>query len=552
MKIKNPIGKWVEINTKNYSTYLGETICQLGESVGCIKTDDPDAEERLQTTVKGFDGIYTYYYFLMNLGANKNKTSYLLNQHAYTILLKGEAPLTVNESLNEPLMVFNLGLLDMKSEGTGSGSNSELDYNLLASEYFESYSFVKYNDDYYYFHPTKFRWQELKNYEDYNILISLKNRNYVSRDKRQIMDSMQIYLDALKNSSLDKSLLLFKNDLVFNIITGEVTKFDGTQFILRSLNANWYENSNDIPKPNYYMTKVLKDLTGWNIYKTKDAEERHNDLIVYIGYMLSDLQKQNGLMMFGKSQNGKSTLAGLLTYIKNSGFMPEIKPLLNDAHYTSGFFNERILFFDELKPEMIDEKFVGTFNKLLGNQRLSIREMNRSPRSVNTNFSAVITVNEISDQFVTYRALLRRIKIMTSTFPVVANLPSDINLSDELMKQENVDWLANESIRRFKANNFRIDNLFEKDIADWIYKLNTTAKKYLDLLINENYIDKNLKLIVDSNTFKMEQSQLSDLHKQLKWHKDITIFDEQINIVFQFVLGMTDMSCVNGGITWRP
>lgn len=551
MKIKNPMNKWVDINKTNYDEYIGLTVCQLGESVGCIKTDDPNAPERLKTSITGIEGVYTYYYFLMNLGANKNKTSYIIDNHAYTVLLKGECPIEITDDMVEGLPVFSLDFLENKEVGS-TGSFSELDYNLLAREYFESFSYVKYNDDFYYFHPNKFRWQLLKEYEDYNILISLKNRNYLSRDKRQIKDSMQIYLDTLENKTLNKNLLLFKNNKVLDIISGDVTEFDGTAFILKGLNANWYEHDRDIPKPGFYMEKVLKDLTGWNIYKTPAVEKRYNDLLTYIGYILTDMQKQNGLMMFGKSQNGKSTLAALIVYIKNSGFMPDINPLINDIHYTSGFFNERVLFFDELKPIMITEKFVGIFNRLLGNQRLSVREMGKSPRTVNTNFTAIMTVNEISEEFVTYRALLRRIKIMTSTFPVVANLPPDINLTDELMKQETVDWLANISIRKFKGNAFRIDNLFTEDIADWIYKLNKVAKRYLKQLQQEGYIDKHLQLIKDSNTFKMEQSQLTDLHLHFKWTGDIAVFDEQMNIVFQFVLNMNDMSCVNGGITWRP
>jgi hypothetical protein len=550
MKIKNPINKWVDINKTNFDEYIGVTVCQLGESIGCIKTDDLDAAERLKTAITGTDGVSTYYYFLMTLGANKNKTSYILGNHAYTILLKGEYPIEITADLAENLPIFNIEFLEDKVEGA-SGSHSELDYNLLAREFYESYSYVRYNGEIYFFHPSKFRWQMLSGYDDYNILISLKNRNYVRRDKSQIMDSIQIYFDALVDRTLNKNLLLFKNNKVLDLVSNKVSDFDGSQFILKGLNANWYEHIADIPLPGFYLTKVLKDLTGCNIYKTSAEDRRHSDLLTYIGYMLSDLQKQNGLMMFGKSQNGKSTLASLITHVKNSGFMPEVKPLLNDIHYTSGFFNERVLFFDELKPALVDEKFVGTFNKLIGNQKLSIRSMNSKPTTVNTNFTAVITVNEISSEFVTYRALLRRVKIMTSTFPVVTNLPPDINLLDELIKQESVDWLANTCIRKFQANKFRIDNLFKKDIADWIYKLNKTAKKYLKLLMNDKYIDKDLNLLVAPRTFKMEQSQLSNLHKQFKWMGDISTFDEQLNIVFQFVLNMGDVSCVNGGITWR-
>ena len=553
MKIKDPVGKWVNVNKTTYENFLGPTECQLGEGVGCIKTDDPRAEERIKSAVTGSDGVFTYYYFMMTLGANKNKTTYIINEHAYTILLKGETPINIDDNMSEGLPVFHISALEGDKENSMSGGSfgTELDYNLLASEYFGAYSFVRYNDEVYYFHPQKFRWQILKTYDDYNILISAKNRNYVQKDKRQIMDSMQIYLDQLENKTLNKDLLLFKNNKVLNIVTREVTDFDGSQFILKSLNANWYESASEIPEPDYYMTKVLKDLTGMNIYKTEVEERRYEDLLTYLGYILTDMQKQNGLMMFGKSQNGKSTLAALMTHIKGSGFKPAIGPLINDAFYTSGFYNERILFFDELKPVEVTDKFISVFNQLLGDEKQSIREMQKSPRTVNTNFTAIITVNELSAEFVTYRALLRRVKIMNSTFPVVTNLTPTLNLNDALREQHNVDWLANTAIRKFMNNDYRIDNLFVDDMSNWIYKLNPIARKYLKMLIADKYINEDLKLIVSEEVFKTEQSQLSDLHIHFKYTGDVAVFDEQINIVFQFVLGLNDLSCVNGGITWR-
>jgi len=553
LKIKNIANKWTDINKNTYEEYLGENTCQLGEGVGCIKTDDPDAAERLKTAVTGSDGVYAYYFFMMNLGANKNKTSYIINNHPYTVLLKGEVPITIDDNMAEGLPLFALTMLENKGDETSPAafSSDELDYNLLASEYFGSYSYAKYNEEFYYFHPSKFRWLPLKGYDDFNILISLKNRNYLQKHKRQIMDSMMIYLDTLENKTLNKDLLLFKNNKVLNIKNLEVTDFDGSQFIVRSLEANWYENPLDVPKPDTYMDKVLKDLTGMNIYKSPAEERRYEDLLIYIGYILTDMQKQNGLMMFGKSQNGKSTLASVIGHTKGSVFMPEINPLINDAHYTSGFINDRLLFFDELKPEMVSEKFVSVFNKLLGNQKLSVRPMNQSPRTVHTNFTAIVTINELSEQFVTYRALLRRVKIMNSTFPVVTNLPPSINLVDELMKQNNIDWLANTCVRKFVLHGFKIDDLFVDDMAYWIYQLNSTARKYLKMLIKEGYIGEDLKLKVTTENFKLEQSQQTGLSKELKWTGDIAVFDEQINIVFQYVLRMNDLSCVNGGVTWR-
>lgn len=553
MKIKNAAGQWTDINRNNYDEHVGNTVIKLGEGIGCVKTDDESAHEILKTAITGTDGIYTYYYFLMNLGMNRNKTTYIINESAYTVLLKGEFAITIDDSIQEGLPVFDMADLEgsRDNELSGGSLRADMDYNLIASEYFNVYSFSKYNNDYFYFDPDTMRWQVLKGYDDYNILISKKNRNYIQRDKRQIMDSMQIYLHDLKTVRVDRNKLLFKNNKVLDIMTRKVSDFDGSEFILNSLNANWYDNAHDIPVPNLYMTKVLQDLTGLNVYKTEVEDRRYRDLLIYIGYMLTDMQKQNGLMMFGKSQNGKSTLAALVTHIKGSGFKPAINPLINDVHYLSGFYNERILFFDELKPVDVTDKFISIFNQLLGDDEQSIREMNKAPRKVSTNFTAMITVNEISDRFVNYRALLRRVKIMNSTFPVITNLDPSINLNDELRKQDNVDWLANIAIRRFIDNDYRIDNLFVADMAKWIYELNHVAKSYLDVLIKEGYIDEDLQFIKDDSIFKMEQSQVNDLNKQLGYRGDIAVFDEQINIVFQFVLGTNDMSCVNGGITWR-
>lgn len=552
MRIKNSLGKWIEVGRKNYEEHIGATVCDLGEGTMCIKTDNPSAKDMLKTQVVGHDDVYSYYYFTTDLSRSKNGTAHVIDGYKYVIMLKGEAPIDIDETVSEGLPLFSMTMLegDRNNEIEG-GSNSEMDYNLIAAEYFGAYSYAKYNEEYYYFNTIRQRWQILRSYDDYNILISQKNRNYIQKDKRQIMDSMQIYLSELESKTLNRNLLLFQNNKVFNIMSGEVTDFDGSQFILNSLNANWHENINDIPEQSYYLKKVLNDLTGVNIYKTEVEDKRYEDLLIYLGYILTDMQKQSGLMMFGKSQNGKSTLAALITHIKGSGFKPAIAPLLSDAHYTSGFYNDRVLFFDELKPVEVTDKFISIFNQLLGDDEQSIRELNKAPRTVRTNFTAIITVNEISHQFVTYRALLRRTKIMNSTFPVVTNLPPSLNLNDELRKQDNLDWLANTAIRKFIKNDYRIDNLFVSDMAEWIYKLNPTAKKYLDMLRLEGYINEAFELIVEEHIFKTEHSQQEMLHKQLAYSGDLTVFDEQINIALQFVLGINDMTSVGGNITWR-
>ena len=374
------------------------------------------------------------------------------------------------------------------------------------------HSFKRYNDDYYFFHPLKFRWQTLRNYDDYNILISLENRNYVRRDKTQIMDSLQIYLDELTNISIDKDLLLFENNKVLNIMTREVTDFDGSQFILKSINANWYEDEKDIPKKDFYLTKVLNDLCNINDYSKEADHQRKKDLIIYLGYMLTEMQKQSGLVLFGKAQNGKSTVARLISIIKGSSFNIEVNNLVNDGFYMSGFYNERILFIDELKPKMVTEEFVSKFNKLLGNTHHSVRPMQKEPRTVYTNFTAIITANEVSPQFFTNRALLRRIKIMNSMFPVVTNLPPDINLDDELQKSHNKDWLTNIAIRSFMDNNYSIDNLFTEDIKWWIGTNNDIAERFVKLLVSDGLIDDDYE-IIDKDDYYSVVAQYDNLYQ---------------------------------------
>lgn len=535
----------IELTRENIEIFNNE-IAILGQGVCCIKTDADPEKSVVFSPVTGSDDAFTYFYFMTTMSTRNNDKTYIVNNKRYILKTTGETPLTVDENV-----LKNLPVLDI-SKFTATEDSSDVDPDEIAKQYISKYKYAKYNDDNYWFDQEKHIWVSLKTYDDYNILISKTNRKFIKSEKSQIMDSMQIYLYDLENTYLDKNLLLFKNNKVFNIQTSEVTKFDGTQFIINRLDANWYDD-NEYPDKDFYLSKVLNDICGININANMlEANQRYNDLIIYLGYMLTDMEKQSGIILYGKAQNGKSTIARLISKVKNSAFNINVKTLLSDPHYTAGFYNDRILFIDELKPSMITEEFVSKYNQLLGNRNQSIREMQKAPRTVMTNFTTIVTANELSSQFFTNRALLRRTKVMNSMFPVVSNLPANINLDDEVQKQNNLDWLANYAIRAFINNGYDISKLFDYDIAKWLGSENPTVSVFMRYLISIGLVDINNQIIGDYEDFKRKLSMLRSLKEVLIFDRryDWSSFDEQINIVFQFMFHMSELSCLGTIIRW--
>jgi hypothetical protein len=537
--------KPIELTRENFNIFKDE-IAILGQGVCCIKTDADPEKSIVFSPVTGTDDAFTYFYFMTTISTRNNDKTYIVRDKRYILMTTGEAPLTVDENVLKNLPVLDISKFSVIEE------SSEVDPDEIAKQYIATYKYAKYNDDIFWFDLDKQIWVRLKTYDDYNILISKTNRKLIKSEKTQIMDSMQIYLYDLENTQLDKNLLLFKNNKVLNIMTSEVNDFDGTQFIINRLNANWYENAT-YPESDFYLNKVLNDVCGININANmSEARQRYKDLIIYLGYMLTDMEKQSGIILYGKAQNGKSTIARLISRVKNSAFNINVKSLLNDSHYTAGFYNDRILFIDELKPKMITEDFISTYNQLLGNRTSSIREMQKEPRTVYTNFASIVTANEISEQFFTNRALLRRTKVMNSMFPVVANLPPNINLDDEVQKQNNMDWLANYAIRAFIDNNYDISKLFYYDIKKWLGDQNPTANIFLKYLVATGLIDMNHEIIGSHEDFKRKLSMMRPLKQVLIFDRnyDWSSFDEQINIVFQFVFYMSELSCLGSIIRW--
>jgi len=545
IKYKNS-KKPLEITKENYSVFKDE-LAILGQGVCCIKTDEDPEKSIVKSPVTGFDDSFTYFYFITTMSTRNNDKTFVIKGKRYILKTTGETPLTVDENV-----IKTLPFLDMNVFNEQNDNSDNVDPDDIAKQYIAKYKYVKYNDDVYWFDQDKYIWVALKTYDDYNILISKTNRKFLRSEKNQIMDSMAIYLYDLENVTLDKNLLLFRNNKVLNIQTQEVTDFDGSQFIINRLEANWYENAN-YPDKDYYLSKVLNDICGVNINANmSEARQRLNDLIIYLGYMLTDMEKQSGIILYGKAQNGKSTVARLISKIKGSAFNINVKTLLSDPHYTAGFYNDRILFIDELKPSMITEEFVSKYNQLLGNRNQSIREMQKAPRTVMTNFAMIVTANEISDQFFTNRALLRRTKVMNSMFPVVSNLPANVNLDDEVQKQDNMDWLANYAIRAFINNGYDISRLFDYDIAKWLGTENPTVSVFMKYLISIGLVDLEHNIIGTEEDFKRKLSMLRPLRDVLIFDRkyDWSSFDEQINIVFQFMFHMSELSCLGTIIRW--
>lgn len=539
--------KPIELTKDNYELFKNE-MAVLGQGICCIKTDATVEESIIKSPVVGGDESYIYFYFMTTLSTRNNDKTFIIKGKRYVLTMTGETPLTVTEFVTKTLPLLDMSVFDDK----GNDDSENADPDEIAKQYVAMYKYTRYNDDVYYFDQDRQIWVALKTYDDYNILISKTNKKFIKSQKTQIMDSMQIYLYDLENTELDKNLLLFKNNKVLNIQTQEVNDFDGTQFIINRLDANWYENG-DYPDKDFYLSKVLNDICGVNINANMtEAKRRFNDLIIYLGYMLTDMEKQSGLILYGKAQNGKSTVARLISRVKGSAFNVNVKTLLSDPHYTAGFYNDRILFIDELKPSMINEEFVSKYNQLLGNRNQSIREMQKAPRTVMTNFTTIVTANELSNQFFTNRALLRRTKVMNSMFPVVSNLPANINLDDEVQKQDNMDWLANFAIRAFINNGYDISKLFDYDIAKWLGTENPTVSVFMKYLISIGLVDMEHRIIGSEEDFKRKLSMLRPLKEVLIFDRKYNweSFDEQINIVFQFIFHMSELSCLGTIIRW--
>ena len=110
----------------------------------------------------------------------------------------------------------------------------------------------------------------------------------------------------------------------------------------------------------------------------------------------------------------------------------------------------------------------------------------------------------------------------------------------------------NHTIREFIDSGYDISKTFDYDIGKWLSTLNPTVTEFMRYLVDIGLIDSNHKIIGDETDFKRKLSMLRSLKDELIFDKryDWESFDEQINIAFQFVFHMTELSCLGSIIRW--
>lgn len=503
-----------------------------------------------------------YYYFFqaaLHVGQNHGR-GFFINKQYCSLHLKGSAvmdPKTAPAQLQD-LPVFPRDLLKQKEE------NKDDQPDDLAQEYLSEYTFKRYNNTFYYFNPELQKWIELniKDYDTFNIMLSMKTKKYSQRFKRAIMDSLIPYLYDPKYveviEELDSNLLLFKNKRVLDLNTMTSRPFSADDFIFHTIDANWYDDDSEEYKklkPNAFLEALLKGVSGVRKDDTTDvwAPQRYEDLLSYIGYTLTNERKEaSTLIMFGTGRNGKTTLARLIYDLKASSFSMELQTFLNDTHYSAGFYNKRMLFFDELQSGAVDERFIGKFKALTGNDVLNIRPMQKEPYDVKTNFVTYITTNALSSEFFKDRALTRRIKVLNATKPAPDWPDTRADFSAGVRQQVNKDWLANYCIRKFASEGFDISKLFIYDMKDWAVRHNAPIRDLLTAWKSSEWADYHGNLNKKHDDLIHLLMTASGGIKQMASGRSLNIepstpyFDEQMNLFMINLLNLKSVR-VEGG-----
>lgn len=534
-------------------------LIELAPPLTVIQTPVELKELEEMSKVRGKDKDHFYYFFQSALhpGQNHGKGFFVNNQYC-RLLLKESAPCDTPEELAVGIPMLPRDILKQKEE---DGSETADD---LAQEYLKYYTFKRYNNTFYYFNPETQEWRELniKDYETFNLMISMRTKRYSQKLKRAIMDSLIPYLYDPKHvdevTTLKSNLLLFKNKRVLDLNTMKSRPFTANDFIFHTLDANWYDDDSDEIKniqPNAYLKALLDGVSGVRKDDETDiwAKQRREDLLSYIGYTLTNERKEaSTLIMFGTGRNGKTTLARLIYDIKASSFTMELETFLTDAHYSAGFYNKRMLFFDELQSGAVNEKFVGKFKALTGNDVINIRPMQKEPYDVSTNFVTYITTNALSPEFFRDRALTRRIKVMNAMKPAPDWHDPRDNFSNGVRKQVNKDWLANHCIRKFVKEGFDISGLFTYDMKEWAVQQNNTIRDLITAWKIADWADYhgNLSvrnddlihlLMTSSGGIKQMSSGKSPVMEPATHH-----FDEQMNLFMINLLNLKSVRCSGG------
>lgn len=511
------------------------------------------------TKVRGRDKEHFYYFFQSALhpGQNHNKGFFIDNEYC-RLMLKESAPCDTPKELAAGIPMFPRDILKQKEEDDNETADD------LAQEYLKYYTFKRYNNTFYYFNPETQEWRELniKDYETFNLMISMRTKRYSQKLKRAIMDSLIPYLYDPKHvdevTSLKTNLLLFKNKRVLDLNTMKSRPFTANDFIFHILDANWYDDDSDEIRniqPNQYLKALLDGVSGVRKDDETDvwAKQRREDLLSYIGYTLTNERKEaSTLIMFGTGRNGKTTLARLIYDIKASSFTMELETFLTDAHYSAGFYNKRMLFFDELQSGAVNDKFIGKFKALTGNDVINIRPMQKEPYDVSTNFVTYITTNALSPEFFTDRALTRRIKVMNAMKPAPDWHDPRDNFTEGVRQQVNKDWLANHCIRKFVKEGFDISPLFTYDMKEWAVQQNAPIRDLLTAWKIANWADYhgnlNIRnddlihlLMTSSGGLKQMSSGKNPMMEQATQH-----FDEQMNLFMINLLNLKGVRCSGG------
>lgn len=543
-----------------------QALCvELEAPLAAVVTRKENKDLYALTQCVGRDKENYYYFFqaAMHAGQNHGKGFFVDKQYC-ALHLKGSAtmdPKSAPAQLQD-LPVFPRELLKQKEE------NKDDQPDDLAREYLSEYTFKRYNNTFYYFNPELQKWIELniKDYDTFNIMLSMKTKKYSQRFKRAIMDSLVPYLYDPKYveeiSELKSNLLLFKNNRVLDIHTLKSRPFTEHDFIFHTIDANWYdEDTKEYRelKPNAFLEALLNGVSGVRKGDTKDiwAPQRREDLLSYIGYTLTNERKEaSTLIMFGTGRNGKTTLARLIYDLKASSFTMELQTFLSDAHYSAGFYNKRMLFFDELQSGSVDERFIGKFKALTGNDILNIRPMQKEPYDVRTNFITYITTNTLSPEFFKDRALTRRIKVMNAMRPAPDWHDARADFNAGVREQINKDWLANYCIRKFVNEGYDISNLFVYDMKDWAVQQNSTIRELIKVWKINDWADYQGNLLIRSDDLIHLLLTASGGIKQMVSGRSLNMdpatayFDEQMNLFMINLLNLKNTRSDQGYVQY--
>lgn len=563
------------VDSENLDAYGSDEIVliKLTPPIVAVKGDKPSDILSAATKVVGQDADGCFYYFFqsnLHVGQNHNRGFFIEGDY-YKLLMKETAPCSTFLEFKNVLPIFDKNLFKYDDKISKDAADDDKSADDLARHYLKHYKFKRYNNTFFYFNPEIREWcgLNIKDYDTFNIMLSMHTRKFSAKTKRAIMDSLIPYLYDEKYvehiKEVNSNLLLFKNKRVLDIRTMKSRPFSENDFIYHMLDANWYDDGTDelkMVKPNKYLEALINGVSGIRVNDNNNGDlytkQRREDLLSYIGYTLTNETKEaSTLILYGTGRNGKTTLSRLIYDIKNSSFSMRVEKFLNDTHYGAGFYNKRMLFFDELQKEQVTDQFIGEYKALTGSNVLNIRPIQKEPYDVQTNFVTYITTNAVSELFLKDRALARRIKILNATkpAPLWSNPKDDFNKG--VKEQVNKDWLANYCIRKFvQEEGCDISGLFTYDMKTWAVNHNNYIRDLLTawktigwfnyqgdpFIFTDDLI--HLILTASGGMFQMSKGRVGD------FNENDLYFDEQMNLLFINLLNLPNTRCEQGYVRY--